>query len=101
MDKQLAYLYGVFLALIEEQMDATRKLEQGKSGLFGMRASRAEARADKITQFANKILVRKVELGGSDPFGQIRHDLDRIRSEWSNISLRQIDIAKNRFEGMK
>ena len=100
LDKKETYLYGTLLALIQENLVAFEKHQQGKLGFWGR--SRASSRNSAIDKFVQKVIDYKSAHGDDDPIGAMERDLAYIQQDsrvWDDISDDQLGMLRKLLTG--
>ena len=100
MDKKETYLYGTLLALIQDNLEALEKHQQGKLGIWGR--ARASSRNSAIDKFIQKIIDYKSKCGRENPVDEMVRDLSDIRLDtevWDDVSDEQLDMVRILLKG--
>ena len=100
LDKKETYLYGTLLALIQENLVALDKHQQGKLGFWGR--ARASSRNGAIDKFIKKIITHKSARGHDDPIDEMVLDLMHIQQDtqvWDGVSDDQLDMLRKLLTG--
>ena len=100
MDKKETYLYGTLLALIQDNLEALEKHQQGKLGIWGR--ARASSRNSAIDKFIQKIIDYKSKCGHENPIDEMVRDLSDMRLDtevWDDASDEQLDMVRMLLKG--
>ena len=100
LGKKETYLYGTLLALVEENLVAIEKHQQGKLGVWGR--ARASSRNGAIDKFVQKIINHKLARGQDDPIDEMVLDLAFIQNDvdvWDDVSDAQLDMLRKLLTG--
>ena len=101
MDNKDIYLWGTFLALVREQLDAIDKQVNGNLGMWGK--ARFNSRNKALQKFVFKLMQHKAQTHGDKAMDALRADLETIENDtdtWSDITAGELKYVKNILGGV-